>query len=611
MQIFLYNFVMKEQVYKNEKVELLAPAKDKNCAFAAINAGADAVYLGASDFGARKKAGNSLEDIKEIVDYAHKFNVKVYVTVNTIIYDNELNSVEKLIQNLYEIGVDALIIQDMGILKMKLPPIPLHASTQCNNDNIEKIKFLEKCNIERVVLPREFSLKEIEKVKKTTNVELEVFVHGALCVCYSGQCYLSAEIGGRSANRGECAQPCRKKYSLVNAGGKVIAQPQFLLSMKDLSMAEHLNELIKIGVDSLKIEGRLKDENYVKNVVSYYRKLIDSINPALRPSKGTIKTDFEPDVTKTFNRGYTDFNANGKCVNLINPKTPKFIGEKIGKITRIKGNVIDINGKIKLNLQDGIVFFDKKGELRGTNVINYEKNMYIVRNSSEMFVGAEVFRNLDARFEKKLSESKFERKLPLDIKVELADGGFDIVLNHEYTFNVKEDFVPANNKQKAVQNLISQFSKLGESEFVLDEMLVDENFAYFIPISSLNCIRREFLAAYQNFRMKNYKNNVRETNFVYPQYPSKELDYTYNVSNKNAAQFYNDCGAQVKEFAFESGTKGRTLMISKNCIRRELGLCLKNESVSKAEKLFIVDEFGKKYGLEFDCFCCKMRVIQE
>lgn len=606
MQIFLYNFVMN---HAKQKIELLAPARDKNCAIAAINAGADAVYLGAADSGARKKAGNSLEDIKEITHYAHKFNVKVYVTVNTIIFDNELESVEKLIHNLYEIGVDALIIQDMAILKMNLPPIPLHASTQCNNDSIEKIKFLEKCNIERVVLPREFSLKEIEEVKNSTNVELEVFIHGALCVCYSGQCYLSASVGGRSANRGECAQPCRKKFSVVAKDGKILAKPQYLLSMKDFSMAKHLKRLIEIGVDSLKIEGRLKDENYVKNVVSYYRNLIDSINPALRPSFGVIKTDFIPDINKTFNRGYTDFNASGKCKNLINPKTPKFTGEKIGKITEIKGTTIKINGKNNLRAQDGIVFFDKNGDLKGTNVIKASGSSIVVRDSAGMFCGAEVFRNFDSEFDKNLNQAKFERKLPLEIDIKVTGEGFCVDLNKEFLFEVKKAFEPAKNPSKAIENVIAQFSKLGDSEFFAKKVRVDEKFSYFLPVSELNAIRREFVSAYQQFRKNNYKQNQRITEFEAPQYPLRELDYTFNVSNEKAKEFYEECGANVLECAFETGTKGKTLMVSKNCIRRELGLCLKNGA--KPQDLYLVDEYGKKYGLEFDCSDCKMRVLND
>ena len=281
-------------INKNTKIELLAPAKNIECAFAAINAGADAVYIGAESFGARKKAANSLDDIVKVVDYAHKFLVKVYVTVNTILFDSELESAEKLIWKLYYAGVDAIIFQDFSFFEMNLPPIALHASTQCNNDTVDKIKFLNKMNVQRVVLPREFSINEINEITKNIDIETEVFVHGALCVCYSGQCYFSNFIGGRSANRGECAQPCRKKYSLVDDKGNVILKPQYLLSMKDNNLSSHLIELIDAGVTSLKIEGRLKDKEYVTNVVSFYRNELDKISKNLKSKKNAEPQENEP-----------------------------------------------------------------------------------------------------------------------------------------------------------------------------------------------------------------------------------------------------------------------------------------------------------------------------
>ena len=318
-----------------KKVELLAPAKDKKTAIAAINSGCDALYIGASNFGARKKVPNSLEDIKEIVDYAHRFYVKVHVTVNTILTDNELVEARELIQKLYDIGVDAIIVQDMGIFKLaidgKLPPIVLHASTQCDNRTLEKVKFFKELGVSRVILARELSVEQIknicspllgEDVRRTGEgaIEIETFIHGALCVSYSGQCYLSYYIGGRSANRGECAQACRKKYSLVDDKGNIIAKDKYLLSMKDFNASSHLKELIDAGVKSFKIEGRLKDENYVKNVVAYYRCEIDKF--AQKTSSGKIFLDFEPDVKKSFNRGFTDYFLDGRkrCFNFdINP----------------------------------------------------------------------------------------------------------------------------------------------------------------------------------------------------------------------------------------------------------------------------------------------------
>ena len=591
---------------KQRKVELLAPAKDKTCAIAAINAGADAVYIGAEGFGARKKAGNSIEDLSEIIRYAHKFNVKIYITVNTILYDSELQNVEKLIHNLYRIGADAIIIQDMGILKMDLPPIPIHASTQCHNNTIEKIKFLESCNIERIVLPREFSLNEIEQVRKAIKAELEVFIHGALCVCYSGQCYLSASIGNRSANRGECAQPCRKKYSLINENGEKIANSGYLLSMKDFSLANKLKELIEAGVDSLKIEGRLKDEDYVKNVVSFYRKLLDSIDINLRSSDGILINNFEPDVNKTFNRGYTEFNIDGKCSSLTEMKTPKFLGEKIGKVLKIKGNKFVISKGENLAVSDGIVFFDKNKELRGTTVTQVNNNEISALNTSGLITGTIIYRNRDSEFIKRLNQTKFERKIPLEIKVSNNNDSLNILLNNEFLKSFPNEFEQAKNKEKARENLISQFSK--SAEFLIRKIDLSEDFGLFIPISKLNEIRRNFLEEYREFLQKNYHRKTRNTEYSPNEYPIKELDYTQNISNKMAKEFYESCGAKVIQQAFEKGGAGKCLMQSKHCIRRELGICLKN---TKPEKLFLVDEQNKKYPLEFDCKNCIMKINRE
>ena len=307
-----------------KKIELLAPAKDKETAFAAIDCGADAIYIGASDFGARRAVPNSIDDIKEVVDYAHKFYARVHVTINTILTDSELEQAVKLIHKLYEIGVDAIIVQDMGILKLavdgKLPPIQIHASTQCDNRTLEKVKFFENIGVSRVILARELSIEEIKNICSNTNVEIETFIHGALCVSYSGQCYMSYAIGGRSANRGECAQACRKKYTLVDSEGNIIAKDRYLLSLKDFNASRHIEELIKAGVKSFKIEGRLKDINYVKNVVGYYRREIDKF--AEKTSSGQVELDFEPDLNKTFNRGYTDYFLDGrkKCFNFDTPK---------------------------------------------------------------------------------------------------------------------------------------------------------------------------------------------------------------------------------------------------------------------------------------------------
>ena len=319
--------------------ELLAPAKDRKTALAAINSGCDAIYIGAKNFGARQNASNSLEDIREVIEHAHKFNVKVHVTVNTILDDKELEEANSLITALYEMGADAIIVQDMGILQAlidkEIPPIPIHASTQCDNRTVEKVQFFDNVGLSRVILARETSLEQIKNICKSVNCEIETFIHGALCVSYSGQCYMSCANGGRSANRGECAQSCRKKYSLIDEDGTVLAKDKHLLSLKDFNTSEHIAELVDAGVTSFKIEGRLKDENYVKNVVAYYRQKLDKISK--KNSSGKIFLDFEPDINKSFNRGFTDYFLvnRGECYNFNSPKSQ---GERLGKVMEVKND---------------------------------------------------------------------------------------------------------------------------------------------------------------------------------------------------------------------------------------------------------------------------------
>ena len=595
-------------INENSKIELLAPAKNKECAFAAINAGADAVYIGAQAFGARKKAGNSLEDLAQIVDYAHKFLVKVYVTVNTILYDSELKDAEKLIWDLYDIGVDAIIFQDFSFFEMNLPPIALHASTQCNNDSLEKIKFLKQMNVERAVLPREFSLDEIRQVTQNVDIETEVFVHGALCVCYSGQCYFSSYIGGRSANRGECAQPCRKKYSLEDENGKVILKPQYLLSMKDNNLSSHLKDLVDAGVTSLKIEGRLKDAQYVTNVVSYYRKEIDKISANLMPSLGEVMTDFVPDVNKTFNRGYTDFFIDGKRKQYINPASPKFIGEKAGRVVRVYDNAVQLDSKLKLNVSDKITYFDSGGNLSGTTVTKLSQNKVFLLNTGTLKSGTVVYRNVDSEFYKKLNTSYFKRKIPVAISVSNTEIVMKSFGNNIVFYKLEENFEKANNPVMARENVIKQLSKLGDSEFFAQNVSVASDFSLFIPVAKLNEIRRKMVFDLQTLSKKNYVFQRRDTNIQFIDYPENALDYSYNVSNSKAKSFYEKCGARVLEPAFECAKPESkiTLMKTKHCLRDFAGMCLKKGG--KANQLYLVDEYGSKFPLKFDCKKCIMKI---
>ena len=519
--------------------------------------------------------------------------------------------VEKLIWKLYEIGVDAIIFQDFAFFEMALPPIPLHASTQCNNDELDKIKFLHRCNVERVVLPREFSLEQIKEVVNNIDVETEVFVHGALCVSYSGQCYLSQHIGARSANRGECAQPCRKKYSLVDEENNVILQPQYLLSMKDNNLIKHLKDLVNAGVDSLKIEGRLKDKDYVTNVVSAYRQAIDAISPRLRPSVGKIITDFVPNLDKTFNRSYTNFYFDSKRKDFINPFSPKHIGEYIGEVISVKGNSLLINTKIKLNENDKITYFEDKGDVSGTTITKINEKYVCVLSLGSIKKGTKLYRNFDFEFNKNLSFAIFSRKIPADILVNNEGVTIRSIKELEIFYPFNEKFEIANNIVKSRETVEKQFSKLGDTEFYVSQIKISQDFNLFIPVSKLNEIRREAIAKLQNFLSENYPNSRRETEFVCGLYPYSSLDYSFNIANKMSKDFYEKSGCNIKEPAFECKRPDNdiVLMKTKHCLRHFAGMCKKYSNDDK--KLFLKDEFGNKYPLEFDCKNCVMKIFSE
>ena len=589
-----------------QKVELLAPAKDKKTAITAINSGCDAIYIGASNFGARKKVPNSLEDIKEIVDYAHKFYVKVHVTVNTILTDDEILKAKELIQKLYDIGVDAIIVQDMGIFKLaidnELPPIALHASTQCDNRDLEKVKFFDDMGVSRVILARELSLEKIKEICANTNAEIETFIHGALCVSYSGQCYFSHYIGGRSANRGECAQACRKKYTLVDERGNIIAKDKYLLSMKDFNASRHLESLIDAGVKSFKIEGRLKDENYVKNVVAYYRQEIDKFAP--KTSSGRVFLDFEPDVKKSFNRGFTDYFLDGRkrCFNF---ESPKSLGEKLGKITKVGKDYFEIGrtdykmaggqAGIKINSQDGL-YFNGNGCL-----VNKVEGKKIYPNKMDgIAVGLEVYRNFDSKFEKQLESSKIKRQI--GVKFSFKNGILTVIDEDENSVNFTIDSCEkAKNPEKMKENFITQLKKTGDSDFYVEAIEISEEIP-FMPISQINEIRRTILEKLMNERLKNYKRELQKP-LKLSKFPKENLDYRANIHNQCAKEFYEKCGCAVCEMSAESGAFPKELMRTKHCLKFAFNMC------KSPKKLFLIDEKGKKYPLMFDCKNCEMVVL--
>lgn len=585
-----------------KSVELLAPAKNLEIAIAAINSGADAIYIGAQSFGARKNAPNSLSDIEKLVNYAHKFYVKIHVVINTILNDSELSEAVTLINKLYDIGVDAIIVQDMGLIEMaaegKLPPIQLHASTQCNNRTLEKAKFFEEVGVSRVILARELSVDKISEICNSVSCEVETFIHGALCVSYSGQCYFSYANGGRSANRGECAQPCRKKYSLIDANGKVILKDKYLLSLKDFNASKSIAKLINCGVKSFKIEGRLKDINYVKNVVAYYNILINEY--ANRVSSGKVFLDFEPNVDKTFNRGYTDYflNGRGQCFNFLSPKSR---GEKLGKIKRIFHNYFEIDAK--LNPQDGICYISD-GEMKGFLVNKVEGNKVYPNKMEGLKSGLLLYRNFDSSFEKALSISKTVRKIKVDFtlrdrKLTAKDEDNNVVF-----LDIPKGETP-NNLEKFKSNITTQLSKTGDSDFYTGNISIRDESIPFLPVSKINELRRQILSLLMDERLKNYK-RIAQKHIKYAKFPEEKMDYRANVYNKKAMEFYQKCQCEVSEMALESQVKipsNIELMRTKHCLKFSSGMCGK-----PCGKLYLQDVKGKKYPLGFDCKNCEMVV---
>ncbi len=595
-----------------QTIELLSPAKNAEIGIAAINCGADAVYIAAEKFGAREDAGNTLSDIQKLVTHAHKYYAKVYVTINTILRNDELEEALRLINNVYSIGADGLIIQDLGLLELNLPPIPLIASTQMNNDSLEKILFFQNIGFKRVILPRELSLNQIEKIRAKTTIELECFVHGSLCVSYSGQCYLSYAIGGRSANRGACAQPCRHSYSLIDENGKTLTKNRHLLSLKDLNRSSHLKELIDAGVTSFKIEGRLKDISYVTNITSFYRKKLDELidnKKLLKSSSGKTTFDFTPDPNKTFNRGYTDHGLNGKYENTASFYTPKSLGERIGTVAKIGNDHFILSSKHDLKNSDGICFFDHSQTLRGT-LINkvqndkiYPDKMYYLEKETA------IYRNYDKAFVKILEKAPCRRKISVTFKIEESADGLKLGVRDE-DGNIGTSFlsinkIRADKKELAETAIKNQLSKLNDTIFDCKNIIDKCADVYFIPFSTLNQLRRN---AIDDLLVEREKNRPKETGHLKlndTPYPVKDITYLGNCLNSKTEAFYSRHGAKVTQLAAENGIdmSDRRVMISKYCVKKELGLC-----ASDTGNLCLVDEEKRRYPLKFNCEECLMEV---
>ena len=606
---------------KQRPIELLAPAKNLECGIEAINHGADAVYIGAPRFGARAAAGNSIDDIKALVDYAHIYNVRIYVTVNTILHDEELPETEKMIWELYRAGVDALIIQDMGITRLNLPPIALHASTQMDNRTPEKVKFLSDIGFRQVVLARELSLEEIKKIHDTCpETLLEVFVHGALCVSYSGQCYVSQACYGRSANRGECAQFCRLAFDLVDSNGKTIEQNKHLLSLKDMNQSDNLEALLDAGATSLKIEGRLKDVSYVKNVTAYYRQKLDLIfkyrKEYVRASAGTVKTAFTPQLDKSFSRGFTDYFLRGRNPGIFSFSTPKSLGEEVGTVKEIRGNYFTVAGVKSFSNGDGLCYIDDNGRLQGFRVNRVENNKLFPQEMPRLKPKTRLYRNFDQEFDKLMQKKSAERKIAVDICLTENNFGFTLSINDEnensVSLTLQREKEPARTPQ--TDNLKNQLGKLGNTPFEARDIRIDLSDNWFIPASELSELRRNAVERLLELRKINYRQEIFRLKESKSKYPVSTLTYLGNVMNNSAAEFYKNHGVLKVMPAFEKEQpKDAVLMFCKHCIRYSMGWCPVHHKVRSPfrEPYYLVSSDGRRFRLEFDCKQCQMKVLAD
>ncbi len=601
-----------------ERIELLAPAKDGPTARAAILCGADAVYIGAERFSAREAAGNALSTIQQVTDFAHQCYARVYVALNTLLHDDELAPAEKMIHQLYDAGVDGLIIQDVGLLELELPPLPLIASTQMHNATAERVKFWEDVGFSRVILARELTLEQIRHIRRQTRIELECFIHGALCVGASGQCYMSYALGGRSGNRGQCAQPCRRLYSLKDHHGTTIVKDRHLLSLKDLSLADHLEELIDVGVTSFKIEGRLKDLPYVANAVGFYRQKLDPIlskKGLRRSSSGSVHLDFQPNLEKTFNRGFTDYGLTGPAASVASIDTPKSIGEYMGTVTRVEESCFTLDRAHDLHNADGICFFDRQQNLDGTVVNRVDGQRVCPQKMQGIRKGQKIYRNFDYVFSRKFGGQPSERKISLTMSLQETPSGLVLAGTDEdgnqATVEIAGQRQPAQKKEAARQTIHTQLTKLGNTIFECSDLQLQTSEVYFLAVSQLNAAKRELVQRMLQVRETNRPRPISGVQRNEVPFPEKHLSYTGNVLNAMARAFYLRHGVETISPAAESGLDltGQLVMTTKYCLRRELGLCSGPGSGSPAEPMVLEDEDGREYELHFRCGRCGMEVF--
>ena len=604
-------------------IELLAPARDADIAIAAIDHGADAVYMGASHHGARADACNTLDDVRRACEYAHKFGGRIYATVNTLIYDDELMEVESLVHELYHIGVDALIVQDLGLLRLDLPPIALHASTQCDLRTPEKARFLESLGFSQLVMARELTLDEISAIRQVTTVPLEAFVHGALCVSYSGRCAISQVLKGRSANRGECAQLCRLPYDLVDGKGRVLVEGKHLLSLRDMSRHDRLEQMMAAGVTSFKIEGRLKDMGYVKNVVAYYRRAIDQViarqpERYRRSSFGKVELTFEPSLKKSFNRGFTHYflderhPKDGTAMASID--TPKSQGEYLGRVVRCNGNTLTIDTRSTLANGDGLSYFDAQGEFTGARVNRaLGGGTVLLRERAAIPRGTAIYRTGDKAFDDLLGKPSATRSIAVDALLRYTGGMLTLTLTDErgnrVTHAIECDLQPADKPQEARQ--AAELAKLGGTIYRMDEAQVAGNL--FIPASLLSRLRRATIELHDRTHLITRTVDKRRPEDKSASCPATKLEPADNVANHLAEQLYRDHGVTDIVPALEAGaavTASTPLMHTRYCIRRQLGACLKLKNANALPRDIYLKTGSTLLRVICDCRRCEMTITQ-
>ncbi len=612
----------------SDKLELLAPAKNADFGIAAIDHGADAVYIGGPSFGARTNAGNTLADIARLADHAHRFNARVLVALNTLLKDEELELARRLAWACYEAGADALILQDMGLLELDLPPIQLHASTQTDIRTPEKARFLQDVGFSQIVLARELSLEQIRRIAQNTTIPLEFFVHGALCVSYSGLCNLSHATTGRSANRGDCSQACRLPYSLSDAQGSVITENKHLLSLKDNDQSDNLSALIEAGIRSFKIEGRLKDLSYVKNITAHYRQRLDAELENLpafrRTSSGRSTHFFSPQPEKTFNRGATDYFVNTRHLDVGAFDTPKFAGEAIGQVVRRGRDFVDVSGSTTMNNGDGIAYYDPHGELVGLRINRTEKQgaghrLFPALSGGhlpdDLAVGTALYRNRDQEFERQLEKESAERRLPIRLRFSETATGYTLEARDEDGIEAQAAIDhpkdTARDPERAENSLREGLGKLGTTIYCAETIEIATHGPRFLPAAMLNGLRRTLIASLDAARRAAYRRPARAEAVIPPvPYPQDTLDYLGNVFNASARAFYENHGVRVIAPAFEAQQeRGEvSLMITKHCLRFSFNLCPKQVKGIRPDPLILIN--GKEnLTLRFDCKPCEMHVI--